>query len=87
MKKITMILGVSIMMMSCGDDTQATVCECSKLYDDASAAGDKAEANGGDWVAARQAYSEAHQEASEMCEKFHKELGDEKFHTMSKECK
>jgi len=87
MKKLTIILGASLLMMSCGDDTQATVCECSKMYDEASASADKAEENGEDWVDAYQASMEADKEKNEMCEKFHKELGDEKFHTMSQECK
>jgi hypothetical protein len=73
-------------LSSCGEDQQAKVCECSKLYDEFSLKADQAEAAGGDWVDTYKEASEAAGEKSTECEKFHKEIGDSKFHEMKGNC-
>lgn len=87
MKKITMILGMAIVLSSCGEDQQAKVCECSALYDAASTKADAAEEAGGDWVDTYREAIEAGGEKSTECEKFHAEIGDSKFNEMKKTCK
>jgi hypothetical protein len=86
MKTITMILGVSILLISCGEDPKAKVCECSKLYDDITAEEVKLEESGLGGIESMKQARENHIEAFEECEKFHKELGDEEFYEMSQEC-
>lgn len=90
MKRAKMISGffiVALMAFSCGEDQQAKVCECSALYDSFSEKADQAESEGKDWVDTYKEASEAAGEKSKECEKFHKEVGDAKFHEMSKNCK
>jgi hypothetical protein len=87
MKRLILALGVSIFMMSCGEDPQLKVCECSKLYDDIRVEEEKLEESGIGGIDAMKKAREAHKEAFEVCESFHKELGDEKFYEMSQECK
>jgi len=87
MKKLAMVLGVSVLMVSCGEDNQAKVCECSKIYDEISAKADLAEEAGEDWMEARIAAQAETKGAFEECDKFHKEFGDEKFYEMSQTCK
>lgn len=80
-------MGISLLMLSCGEDQQAKVCDCSKLYDDIRIEGEKAAENGEGEITAMKIAREAHKEEFQACEKFHKEVGDEKFYEMSKECK
>ena len=87
MKKVTLLVGVIIAMSSCGEDQQAKVCECSKLYDEISLKADQAEEAGGDWVDAHKEAEKATDGKYEECDKFHtQEVGDEKFYEMSKNC-
>ena len=87
MKKITIALGVSVLMMSCGEDQQAKVCECSKLYDEIRVEEEKLEESGVGGIDAMTQARESHKEAYDACSKFHKEVGDEEFYEMSQECK
>lgn len=87
MKKIGIVITALILITSCGEDKQAKVCECSKLYDELYETAEKLESEGMGGIDAIEKAREENSDKHEDCEKFHKELGDEEFHKMSKECK
>ena len=88
MKKVTLIIGVAVLLISCGEDQQAKVCECSKLYDEISLAADKEEEAGEDYMDAMTAAQKASNGKFEECDEFHtKVVGDEEFFNMSEKCK
>lgn len=88
MKKVTMIVGIAILMISCGEDQQAKVCECKKLYDEILLKADQAEEAGGNWTEARKEAEKATNGKFEECDAFHtKEVGDKEFYEMGKNCK
>jgi hypothetical protein len=87
MKKITLILGISALLVACGEDQQPKVCECIKLYSEISAKADKADAEGGNSFEVRKEAQKASNGKFEECEKFQAEMGDDKFATMSENCK
>ena len=86
MKKFFLVLLSAGLLSACGEDQQTKVCACSKIYDQVFAAADKADEEGGNSSEAREKAIADSKGEFESCEKFHAEVGDEKFYEMSQKC-
>ena len=88
MKKVIFISAATLILISCGgEDKKQKVCDCKKLYDGIEAEAKKMEDEGMDGLSAQNKAREEKKSEFDECEKFHAEVGDEKFYEMSQECK
>lgn len=87
MKKLIYLLPLALLSCGSGEDQQKQVCDCKAVYDKISNETEKLVEEGMGDMDARAKAEEDNKEAYEKCDKFHVEVGDEKFYEMGKNCK
>lgn len=88
MKKLTIVIGIAALMISCGEDHQAKVCECKKLYNEIGEKAAQLEESGEGGITSQMKAIEAYKDKHDECHKFHTEVvGDAQFYEMGKNCK